>query len=527
MTLSSTATSPTPHVIAKPPVVTLSHVSIRYAGNNTTTVNDITGEIHPGTVTLLCGDSGCGKTTLIRAINGLVPHYYDTDLTGSLTVCGEQTHHIGIDTLARHVGSVFQHPGRQCFTTTVRDELAFACENFAIPPEQIRTRVARTLNDFDLQHVAHRHPAMLSGGQQQRVACAAASLHEPEVIVMDEPSSNLDAASIHQLRGIVARWKQQGYAIVIAEHRLYWLDGLIDTAWYMRDGSILHRYTGEQLHALPVEQRKALGLRPTTVADMLALPHVTQTHIDDEYPYDEQPTSSPHLHRPLTDAWTFDGARYTYRHSTTPALDIRHIALLPGTITAIVGGNGAGKTTFARCLQGLDARCQGVLHSPQGHAYRRKQRLRQCFTVLQDTSRELFTPSVVEEILVAQPREREQDAYAILQALDLESMAHHHPMSLSGGQQQRVAIGAALACERPIIIVDEPTSGLDMRHMRQVAQLLRWTAQQGRTVVVITHDAEFALCACDRAVMVRDGSVTDDFPLDNEGRQRLLDLLLG
>ena len=489
----------------------LDHVSFRYArtcedsGLDATPnpedpiedpmdITDLCLHVRPGETVLLCGESGCGKTTVTRLANGLIPHYHPGRLTGGVIVDGIDVPRTTIDALAGHVGSVFSNPHTRFFATRVDDELAFPCENMAIAPDEILRRMDGTMRDFAIAELADRNIDHLSGGQQQRVACASASMTDPAILVLDEPTSNLDVPSIARLRRSLLTWRRQGRTILIAEHRLAWLAGIVDRAVVLHRGRVHREMSGEELRALGPEERHALGRRATSIRKTS----------------DARAELPAHAERPSCaeePSWTVSGVRRRYRGDTRPALDIPELRIPDSRTTIIVGDNGAGKSTFLRWMQGLDRHASGTLTSPAGDTLSRRERLRRCFTVMQDVTQELFTPRVIEEVAASQPTEDPDEAMRILADLDLSDLADRHPLSLSGGQRQRVAVAAAIASNRPIIMFDEPSSGLDHRHMLQVADQLRLLASRGRTVIVVTHDPDLASLAGDNMVELDAGRI--------------------
>lgn len=207
-------------------------------GSSKGKIENINLTIHDGEVVLICGESGCGKTTLTRLINGLIPHYYEGTLTGQTIVEGIDVKNVSLYALSGVVGSVFQNPRTQFFTVDTTSEIAFGCENLAIDADEINLRIEKTVGALKIEDLLNRSLFALSGGEKQKIACASVSAMEPDIFVLDEPSSNLDIKSIRELKDVLRKWKAQGKTIVIAEHRLYYLMDIADRVLYMQGGQI-------------------------------------------------------------------------------------------------------------------------------------------------------------------------------------------------------------------------------------------------------------------------------------------------
>lgn len=228
-------------------MIQLKNINFCYAGGeNAGRLEQINLEIPDGQVVLLCGRSGCGKTTLTRLVNGLIPNYYEGELTGEVLLNGKNISRLPLYETAKYVGSVFQNPRTQFFTVDSTSELAFGCENQGLPESEITHRVKSTAVQFDMEDLLGKNIFRLSGGEKQKIACASISVSDPPIIVLDEPSSNLDQSATEDLCRMIRVWKQQGKTILIAEHRLYYLKELIDRVLYLNDGRIEKDYTAQE-----------------------------------------------------------------------------------------------------------------------------------------------------------------------------------------------------------------------------------------------------------------------------------------
>lgn len=466
-------------------MVELKNVSFRYGsderqeyGENSLSGIDLT--IHDGEFVLLTGPSGCGKTTILRLINGLIPHFYPGLIEGEVLIDRKAAGSQELYETALQVGTVFQNPRSQFYNVDTTGELAFGCENRGLPEEEIYRRIDDTVNRFGIEKLMDRSIFQLSDGEKQKIACASVDVAGTEIILLDEPSANLDHKATNDLRELIREWRRLGKTIIAAEHRIAYLWDLIDRAVIMRSGRIVRDLKTEEKDALEPGDLIKMGLRS----------------VAQESPVDIGLPSFMKGDKPLR----LKDFRLTYNGANVPVVDISNLTFAAGEITAITGANGAGKTSLLSCICGLEKRCKGTLEFEE-KIYGRKDRRKLGFMVMQDTGNQLFTESVLEEVLISLPKNTENEkeyATGILRKLDLEPFLERHPQSLSGGQKQRLAIACALASGRRIILLDEPTSGLDYAHMMETADLLKQLKRMGTTILVVTHDSELIHACCTR-----------------------------
>lgn len=479
-------------------MIKIDNVSFSYAGGTGTAggVRKIALDIPKGQFVVLCGESGCGKTTVTRLINGLIPHYYEGQLEGKVYIDEKNVSEQPLYDTARVIGSVFQNPRSQFFNVDTVSEITFGCENLGVSETEIMLRMERVTQEFHLQKLLGRSIFSLSGGEKQKIACAGVSIMQPDIFVLDEPSSNLDASSIRELRNILSFWKSRGKTIIVSEHRLYYLRGLADRFLYLNNGSIQNDFTAEQFEQLGEKKRVGMGLRTFELEALKAKPHL--------------PSPSQTI--------SLKNFRFSYKNGPE-ILHIPDCEIPSGEVVAIIGDNGAGKSTFSRCFCGLERKCGEIIWN--GKKWKPKDRLKNCYMVMQEVNHQLFTESVKDEIAISMVRENAKLAQKIISGLDLLEVQKRHPMSLSGGQKQRVALASAMASNRSILFLDEPTSGLDFRHMKEAADLLRQLRRDGETVYVITHDLELILECCTSVIHFQDGTIVDQYRVDEAGLRKI------
>lgn len=472
-------------------IIQISNVSFQYENSEKGALHDVSLTVEPGECILLCGESGCGKTTITRLLNGLIPHFYEGTLNGMVEVCGLKIQEEELYTIAEKVGSVFQNPRSQFFCLDTTSEVAFGCENMGLSEDEIKQRIAKVTRELKMENLMGRNIFKLSGGEKQRVACASVSAMQPEIFVLDEPTSNMDLDAIEELKKTLLFWKKQGKTIVIAEHRLYWLKYICDRVIYMEEGHIVSDLPMKTFVTFSEDRIKAMGLRGISLSQP-------------EFP--EKPEKS---------GKTITFKNYHFNYEKEEVLHMSDVTVPAESIIAVTGHNGAGKSTFLRCLCGLEKKFKGhtVL---DGANLSGRQMLKNCYMVMQDVNHQLFCETVEEEIQLGMAEEKADKVSDLLRELDLAGFRERHPMSLSGGQKQRVAIASAVLAEKSVLIFDEPTSGLDYKHMRQTAGLFQRLKERKKTMFIITHDPELIVMCCTHVLHIEHGEVQEFYPLTRE-----------
>jgi len=468
-------------------LITFDEVSFSYKGTEENDLNNISLHIPKGQCVLLCGASGCGKTTLTRLINGLIPYFFEGEFVGKMTVNGINTAEVNISQLSDIVGTVFQNPRTQFFNTDTDSEIVFGLENSGLPATELRNRLEEVSQDLQIQGLRNRSIFDLSGGEKQKIAFASVYASDPEIFVLDEPSSNLDYRSIKDLNSLIKKIKMQGKTIIIAEHRIWYLMDIADRVIFMENGKITSDMDIQEFRNLPEKSEQLTELRCRSLSEIKT---------DISYTYTSTYTSNRVL----------EIKGLTAKIEEKVILNNISFRANGGEIIAVTGENGAGKTTLARALCGLGRDESGVV-SFDNKLLSKKMRREKSYMVMQDVGHQLFTDSVHAECQLGIKKTEETSMEEVLTLLSLSDMKDRHPLSLSGGQKQRLAVAVSMLCGKEILIFDEPTSGLDIKSMKKVGRLIERLADDKKIIIVITHDIEFIKMICSRILILSDGKI--------------------
>ena len=545
-------------------MITFDHVCFSYPEVALLALHEVTLTLPESAFTVVSGPSGAGKSTLLRCLNGLVPHFSGGVLTGLIRVGHLDPVSVGPEVMCRHVGFVFQDPETQFVMDYVEDELAFALENAAMPWVEMRSRVSEVIDLLDLGALRHRSLATLSGGEKQRVAIAAALAFRPGILVLDEPTSQLDPRSAREVLEALRRLKQDlGLTVILAEHRLERVLPFADRLVHLpaAQAPVVHGAPDEvlgQINLVPpvAALGKVLGWSPlpVTVAEGrrfcgamsgtdvvqqapragLSAPPTGTAPLGDRLPRSPDGSartsgaacSAPGWHLPA-EAHTQDrecsggsgptlvAEGLSVAYDGKPVLTDVSLSMYPGQVTALLGRNGAGKSTLLKALVGLVPHQDGSvwLSGRETSGMAVADVCREVAYLPQDPNALLFAETVLDELHITlrnhgvTAAEVDTSPEALLENLGLLHKVTAYPRDLSVGERQRAALAAVLVTQPSTVLLDEPTRGLDYGAKGLLLALIYgWRAEQ-RAVLLVTHDVELVAEVADRVVILDEGGI--------------------
>ncbi|QOW60411.1 ABC transporter ATP-binding protein [Treponema pedis] len=445
-------------------MVEIENLSLSYE-NSPKVLKDISLNVKKGECVLFTGKSGSGKSSIINSINGLAVRYDDASMDGTIKIDNKDIRNLKLYEISVLVSSVFQNPKTHFFNINTTLELLFYLENIGLSKKQMDERLNDMLELFPINHLLNRDIFKLSGGEKQILCIAASYISGTEIIILDEPSSNLDEENITIIKEMLIKLKDKGKTLIISEHRIFYLMDIIDRVFLIQAGKIKSEYTKTDFMKISSKKLNELGLRNNTKTELIV------PEIQNEGSF-----------RIKNIEFKFNGENNK--------LQFKDISFEMGKIYGIVGTNGLGKSTLLRCLIGLERKSKDEI-SLDGKKLSKADRLKISSLVMQDINHQLFTDSVIKEMSLGIKNIESSYVEDILRKLDLYELKDRHPMSLSGGQKQRVAIASVLCKNSKLIFFDEPTSGMDYYNMMNISHLINECKSDNKIIFIVSHDQEF------------------------------------
>ncbi|MUG97748.1 ATP-binding cassette domain-containing protein [Scytonema sp. UIC 10036] len=518
-------------------IATLEKFSYLYPSSSESVLKDISLDIYSGEFLGIIGPTGAGKTTLCLALNGIVPQFYGGRFFGHITVAGKDTLECPISELARYVGMVFEDPEIQLTSTSVENEIAFALENLCVPRDEILRRIPRVLEAVRLEGCETKNPQELSGGQKQRLAIAATLALQPSLLILDEPTSQLDPIGSEEVFATVKELNQElGISIVMVSHAAEEMAQFADRLAFLSDGQLLDVGTPNEIYSR-VEQLRQHNLRPPQVAQTFyfikhrkipisqipvtlseGLPLLSK--LATEHEIVPSPQFSQEQKSTQTPLLSVQNLSHIYEDGTQALRDVS-LDIHRGEYVLIVGQNGAGKSTFVKHFLNLLQPSQGKVYvdNQETSTLSVSSLARSIGYVAQNPDHQIFNTTVEKEVSFAlrnlgySRKIVEQRTDESLKNMNLWEERHLHPLALPKGDRARIVIAAILAMNPEIVIFDEPTIGQDYRGACSILDVSRQLHQQGKTIIVITHHLYLMTEYAQRVVVMGRGTVLLDAPI--------------
>lgn len=534
----------------RPPQVYIENLTYQYPHSDSPSIKDVNLDIKQGEFVLLAGPSGCGKTTLVRSLNRLIPCVTDGDLRGRILINGKDISRQKVHQLALHVGMVFQNPDTQLFALTVGEDIAFGPENLGLPADEILRRVERALTAVRLDPMREHFIFTLSGGEKQRTAIGGSLAMEPDVFILDEPTSDMDPVGTKEVLGVIKRLNmERNMTIILIEHKIDEVVKLADRLVVMDRGRILLDGDPCEIFEREHDRMKNIGIYPPQLSEISHILHA----INIRDGLNKRPTYEnvlDHLTGLLSDMGGDDvnndvadtpdaynaagnmnininaGAIIEDPHVRIEKMWHKHddgsdglkdidLQVQRGEFVALIGHNGAGKTLLVSHLIGFLKPSEGrILFDGKDISEISTAKLAQQVGYLfQNPDDQIFTDNVVEEIrfglknLKLNDEDIARRVDSALNMMELTEYSDRHPHALSRGQRQRLAVASILAMEPDLIVLDEPTTGQDRAHVNKFLHQIKKLNQLGKTVILITHDMNIVAEYADRTIVMKNGEI--------------------
>ena len=456
-------------------------VSFTYKNSNNKVLDRVNFKINKGECILLTGVSGSGKSTLIHLMNGLIPTLYEGQLEGEILFKNKDLKDIESYDISKNIGYVSQDPRGHFFTTNTTSELVFSMENYGIPLNEMKKKYSELVNLLELEKLVDKNIIYISSGERQKIAIGCSLSLEPEIIILDEPSSNLDFHMTKKLKRLIEKLKTKGYTIIIAEHRMYYIQDLIDRVFVINNGKVIEKTISD------LKSNNEIPLRSLDIFN-LELENISSKNKE----------------------LLMEINNITYKDILTNITT----TIYKGDVIGLIGKNGVGKTTLLRLLSNIIKPDKGKV---VGKVIP--------FLVMQDMDYQFFTESVESEMKFGDADIDLEKINSLLIKLGLTEYKDKIPFELSGGQKQRLLIAISALANVNLLMFDEPTSGLDYVNMTKVSGILK-DLSKNSALIVATHDIEFLYKTCNRVVYLDDKVIKEDFYLNLENKKKVNNIFI-